>query len=238
MLRAAVVERDKEKRAFIVAAVEALHMDIQVSDFSNKYDFEEHLDEDATSYDILLLNTTIMKEGDGIEVAADIRSRNSKIMIAFVTESTRYYPEAFAVFATGYLLYPFEVGNLHNCITFFYEKTQKERRSSVMIKERGGNYRRIFTRYIKYIESSNREVYIHLEDGSEVATYAKLNELEESLPHNGQFLRCHQSYLVNMYFVEEYGKGCFNVDNLEIPISRKYQQIAKEAYYEYMFEKM
>lgn len=233
MLRAAIVEKAKDKQEYIAKAVKALNMDIQVEVFGNKYDFLEHLDAEATSFDILLLNTTVQQEGDGIEIASFVRSKNSRVMITFVTESTRYYAEAFSVFATGYLMYPFEMGELHNCITFYYEKTKRERRSTIMIKERGGSYRRLFTRFITYMESNNREVTIHMEDGSEIVTYAKLGEAEENLPKK-QFVRCHQSYVLNLYFVEEFGKGRFLVNGADIPVSRKFQQSAKDTYYEYV----
>lgn len=238
MLRAAIVERSREKRELIAAAVYDMNMDIQISSYSNKYDFLENLDAGATSFDIVILNTTIHVEGDGITIAQDLRKRGSKGLIAFITESQKYYPEAFSVFAAGYMLYPFEIGELHNCISFFYEKTKKERRASLMIKEKGGSYRRLFTRYITYIESNNREITVHMEDGTTIDSYAKLSEIEEVMPATGQFLRCHQSYIVNLFFVEEYGHGTFTLKGMEIPISRKFQQVSKESYYEYMFEKV
>ena len=237
MLRAAIVEPKKEKREYIKAAVEALHMDIRISDYSNKYDLLEHLDAEGSSFDILLLNTTLHHEGDGIELAGRIRAVNRKVMICFVTDSTRYYADAFSVFATGYLLYPFDIGELHNCINFYYQKSETDRRASWMVKEKGGNYRRIYCRYIRYVESANREILIHMEDGSVIESYAKLDKAVEELPDQ-LFLRCHQSYIINLYFVEEMERSCFHLQEDEIPISRKYQKLAKEAYYDYMFEKM
>lgn len=237
MLRAAIVEKSKEHRAYIRAGLEGINMGIQVSEFSNEYDYLENLNEEASSFDILMLNTTIRHEGDGIRLAAEIRARNRKVMICFVTDSQRYYAEAFSVFATGYLLYPFDISELHNCISFFYQKTSKERRASVMIKEAGGNYRRVYCRNILYLESSNRKVIFHLENGDTVESYAKLDELEEALPGK-LFFRCHQSYIINLYFVEKMETGKFMVESEEIPISRKYQKEAKETYYDYMFDKM
>ena len=143
MLRAAVIERQKERRDYNRAALESLDMDLQVSAFSNLYDFEENLDEAATSYDMILLGTTVHQEGDGLREAADLRARNRRIMLCFLTDSPNYYKEAFDVFATGYLLYPYDVSRLHNCVSFFYQKQSTERRSSWMIKETGGSYRRI-----------------------------------------------------------------------------------------------
>ena len=237
MLRAAIVEKSKEHREYIRSGLQGLNIEIQVSEFSNEYDYLENVGEEASAFDILLLNTTIRHEGDGIRLAAEIRSRNRKVMICFITDSQRYYAEAFSVFATGYLLYPVDISELHNCISFFYQKTSKERRASVMIKEAGGSYRRVYCRNIVYIESVNRKVIFHLENGDTIESYAKLGELEESLPGK-LFFRCHQSYIINLYFVEKMETGKFQFPSVDIPISRKYQREARDMYYDYMFEKM
>ena len=213
------------------------NLDIQVSEFTNEYDYLENLNEDASSFDILILNNTIRHEGDGLKLAANIRARNRKVMICFITDSQRYYAEAFSVFATGYLLYPFDVSELHNCITFFWQKPNMERRASLMLKEAGGSYRRVYCRNILYVESANRKVILHMEDGESMESYAKLDELEQQLPGK-LFFRCHQSYIISMYFVEKMDASKFVVQSHEIPISRKYQRAAREVYYDYMFEKM
>ena len=237
MLRAAIVEKSKEHREYIRAGLAGVDMDIQVSEFTNEYDYLENLNEDASSFDILLLNTTIRHEGDGLQLAADIRARNRKVMICFITDSQRYYAEAFSVFATGYLLYPFDVSQLQNCITFFWQKPDIERRASLMLKEAGGSYCRVYCRNITYVESANRKVILHMENGDVLESYAKLDELEQQLPGK-LFFRCHQSYIISLYFVEKMDSAKFIVKSEEIPISRKYQRAAREFYYDYMFEKM
>lgn len=168
MLRAAIVEKSKEHREYIRASLTGINMDIQVSEYADEYDYLDDLNEDASSFDILLLNTTIHREGDGLELAAKVRARSRKVMICFITDSQRYYAEAFSVFATGYLLYPFDVSELHNCITFFWQKPTMERRASLMLKEAGGSFRRVYCRNILYVESANRKVILHLENGETI----------------------------------------------------------------------
>ena len=85
MLRAAIVEKSKEHREYIRASLTGINMDIQVSEYADEYDY------------LLLLNTTIHREGDGLELAAKVRARSRKVMICFITDSQRYYAEAFAV---------------------------------------------------------------------------------------------------------------------------------------------
>ena len=76
-----------------------------------------------------------------------------------------------------------------------------------------------------------------MEDGGSMESYAKLDELEQQLPGR-LFFRCHQSYIISLYFVEKMDASKFVVQSHEIPISRKYQRAAREVYYDYMFEKL
>ena len=71
MLRAAIVEKSKEHREYIRASLTGINMDIQVSEYADEYDYLDDLNEDASSFDILLLNTTIHREGDGLEPQGD-----------------------------------------------------------------------------------------------------------------------------------------------------------------------
>ena len=79
-----------------------------------------------------------------------------------------------------------------------------ERRASLMLKEVGGSFRRVYCRNILYVESANRKVILHLENGETIESYAKLDELEQQLPGR-LFFRCHQSYIISLYFVEKNG---------------------------------
>ena len=56
MLRAAIVEKSKEHREYIRASLTGINMDIQVSEYADEYDYLDDLNEDASSFDILLLN--------------------------------------------------------------------------------------------------------------------------------------------------------------------------------------
>lgn len=237
MLRAAICQKNKEKREYILSAIQALDFDIDVQEFRNIYDFKDIFDAQNTAFDIIVLDTSIQQEGDGLTLAGHIRKLNGKVMILFVTDSEQYYAQAFKVFATGYLLYPFDVKEIENCIAFYNQKTKTERRASWMVKGKGGNWCRIFCRNILFVESDNRQVILHLDDGTIVESYAKLSQAEQELPDKG-FLRCHQSYIVNLYYVDEIKNGKFWIQGKEIPISRKYQKLAKEGYYDYMFSKL
>lgn len=237
MIRVAICQKKKDMREYIKAALEMMEEELQMVEFSNLDDLKENMDPQWTSFDMVVLDTSVQKKCDGLSFAAKLRSKNKSAGIVFVTESKAYYAEAFRVFALGYLLYPFDAKELQNCVYFFNHKPYAERRSTWMIKEKGSNWCRIYCRNIVYIESHNRDIVIHLEDGTQKHSRIKLNDAEERLSAYN-FLRCHQSYIVNLHFVDEMLSNSFHVQSREIPISRKYQKQVKEAYYNYMFSKM
>lgn len=237
MFRLAICEKETEERNYIRAAVDSMEEDISVCEFRNLDDLKENLDENSSSFDMILLNTTFRQEGDGLDFATCVRRNNGKVGLVFITKSEEYYARAFRVFATGYLVYPFDARELQNCIKFFNRETNFERRASIMIKEKGGKWCRIFSRNILFVESDNRDIRIHLEDGTEKISHQKLSQVQSQLS-GPNFVRCHQSYLVNLYFVDEMVSGEFTLEYFTVPISRKYQKEAKEAYYQYMFSKI
>ena len=60
---------------------------------------------------------------------------------------------------------------------------------------------------------------MHCRDGQSYVIYKRLTNIEHEL-NDARFLRCHQSYLVNMNHVEGFvGSDCV-IHNVHIPVSR------------------
>ncbi|MGL4799712.1 MAG: PAS domain S-box protein [Cellulosilyticaceae bacterium] len=88
---------------------------------------------------------------------------------------------------------------------------------------------------IEYIESNLKKIRIYLIDGLIVEGYGALNQLEQQIPDKGSFLRCYQSYIINMKYAEldEEQQQFVMTSGAEIPIrKRQYLQI-KQMYYNY-----
>ena len=85
---------------------------------------------------------------------------------------------------------------------------------------------------IKYIESNKRIAIIHEVDIKR-KIYAKLNELEEILPR--QFVRCHQSYIINLEKVRELNAHEFVLNTGErIPVSQLKYKETKNSFLQYL----
>ena len=91
MFRMAICEKETEKRNYLMAAVSTIAEDISAREFRNLDDLKESMDEAGSSFDMILLNTTIHREGDGLDFAAWVRRKNVKVGFVFITKSQEYY---------------------------------------------------------------------------------------------------------------------------------------------------
>lgn len=73
----------------------------------------------------------------------------------------------------------------------------------------------------------------HKTDGSILQCRGKLKDFEKQLD-DSTFLRCHQSFIVNMERVTGAENDSFHIGEHVIPISRSYNRNAHEKYEEYL----
>ena len=100
----------------------------------------------------------------------------------------------------------------------------KSKRKSIIIP-----YREII-----HLESDNKVVYIYTTTQGAVKVYNKLDTLEKELKDE-RFLRCHQSYLVNMQYVAGLVDSDFiMIDNRMIPIRKSGRKLIVKRYEDYL----
>lgn len=82
-------------------------------------------------------------------------------------------------------------------------------------------------RDVVYVESDRRHVVIHSRDATH-RVYGKLSVLLDGLP--GYFVRCHQSYAINLDYVERLSAEAVLLATGEsIPVSRRWRTAVREA---------
>ena len=87
---------------------------------------------------------------------------------------------------------------------------------------------------IIYMESDNKVVYIHTTKQGEVKVYGKLDSFEEQIK-DVRYLRCHQSYLVNLDYVAGLVDSDFIMLNDDmIPIRKTGRKLLIKKYEEFM----
>ena len=81
---------------------------------------------------------------------------------------------------------------------------------------------------IYYLESQRRKIIAHMVE-DQVEFYGRLDALEELLGPSG-FLRCHQSYLVNLRYIRQLGSSSLTLPhNCSLPVSRPYLKSLRSA---------
>lgn len=104
------------------------------------------------------------------------------------------------------------------------------------ILENKKNTRRIAYSDILYVMSDKRKVIIYQPNGKTDSLYCKLDEMERQL--DDRFIRCHQSYLINVQYIRGIDTdGFLMVDDIFVPISRKNFWTAKRRYIGYIKER-
>ncbi len=136
---------------------------------------------------------------DGLEAARQIKAECPKVHIVLVTAYVNYALDGYKVKASRFLLKDDLEQTLQECMDDIQREIQREER----VVEFGfveGNVR-LRVDDIIYIETS-RHKNVFYTQGQTFSIYKKMDELEEELKGMG-FVRIHQSFLINMKYIEK-----------------------------------
>lgn len=172
---------------------------------------------------------------NGIETAKTVRSYDLFVPIIFMSHSEEYYREAFDVYAFNYILKPIELKALEHILYPLKCKWGEKDERVLHFRYRSQVYT-IRHNQITYISSSLHTVNFHMVDGRVIHCRGKLTDFAEQL-ENSTFLRCHQSFYVNMEEISAMKNDSFMLKESIIPISRSYSREAHAAYTRYLKER-
>lgn len=109
----------------------------------------------------------------GMEIARELRRRNRKMLLIFVTALEEHVFQAFDVGASHYLVKPFSdeifAEVMANAVRQYQEQTQSLGEPYFLIKM-GGVHTRVRWRDVLYAEVFNRKVLIHTVHGDAEST--------------------------------------------------------------------
>ncbi len=151
--------------------------------------------EDGSYFDLIFLDI-FMAQVHGLDIARSLRDHGYGGKIVFLTSSPDFAVESYEVEAAGYLLKPHDFRKISKLLDRLLKFPEK---GVLQLKRRNTVYSVPYNE-IAYVESFNNVCILHKSDGSHFTVYRRLSELEKQLD-DGCFLRCHQSYIVNMSFV-------------------------------------
>ena len=190
------------------------------------YDMEEGAYFDITFLDIY------MEDIMGNEIAHKLRAMGYRGEIVFFTASPDYAIESYDVDAGGYLLKPLDYGKLKMVMDRI---TRHIAPSTYQIRHRT-TVTKVAYHEILYIESSNSKCIIHTESDGTYTVYKTLNTIEKELGDR-RFMRCHQSFLVNMDHIKQVEKQFLLSNGDIVPIRQRGVKQVRQAYMDYTASK-
>ena len=189
MIKIALCDDNEIERGILKNVVEGLLIDIgysaQVFEFSSGEKLLRNYS--RGDYDVIFLDVQ-MKQLDGIET----------------TSSEAYMKEGYDIHALAYLLKPYRVEKVRETLEYYLKKYDvKKQDEKTEMLEVTIQQKKIFIRQrdIYFLESMGRVVSIYCKNGV-FKVYSRLGELEEKLDSD-MFLRCNQSYIVNILWVSD-----------------------------------
>lgn len=157
-----------------------------------------------------------------------------KPIIILTTAYSEYAVDAFTIGVSDYLLKPitFErfmlsIERINDLLDAKTDKTD-ETEKIIFIKE-GQKTHKINLDELLYIKSSGDYITLFFKD-KKMTIYERLKNILLQLPQN-QFIRIHNSYIVNINHVESMDKNAALIDSTSLPISDTYK-VAIKVYFE------
>lgn len=188
--------------------------------------------ESGRKYDLYLLDV-LMPGMSGIDAAQALAEDKDHPVVVFITSSLESAVEGYRVEAAGFILKPVEEESFWSTMERVVRRRLGVKKAVLSLVHNRVNVELPLER-LAWFENRLHRVFVKLTDGEVLSVNQKLSELQLVLEPHSQFLRCHQSYLVNLDYVDKLEDSCFYMrDGQMIPISRNFYKQSKNAYYHY-----
>lgn len=238
-MRALIVDDERRARESIARAIQLYTPQVTVV---AKADGVQTAIEAIQKYkpDLLFLDIRL-EDGNGFDILHQIKTE--KIAVIFITAYSEYAIKALKVSAIDYILKPIDAEEFVAAIEKAEKRVQEQQldaRVALFLQqmERKEPIRRITLKTVDsihiilisdivYCQGDRSYTTFYLSNNKEIMVSKNLREYEEMLPEN-QFIRTHQSYLVNLDYVARYDKSnniMMTTKNQSIPVSTRKKEI-------------
>ena len=182
----------------------------------------EHIRTGATT-DVCILDI-IMPGMDGIELARRLREAGFAGDIVFLSTSKDYGPQTYEVRAFHYLIKPPTPEGVRQVLDDIKARRDKDDRAGLTLRT-AGVARFVLFRDIEYAEVTRNYVTFSLLNGKAIEIRSTFTEVAPQLLGDDRFVRCHQSYIVNMDAIASMTtREIATVSGARIPIAKSYAE--------------
>ena len=230
MLRIAIVEDTADDRARLKDYLEKISNECgETSRITEFFDGAAFLESYRPDYDLVLMDIE-MPHLNGMETARELRMRDARVLLIFITNIAQYALNGYEVDALDYMLKPVN----YYALALKLKKAQRilrERTGGSMMLPFDGVLRRTPIQSILYVEVSDHKLCYHTYDGESHLT-GSMKELEQSLA-SSHFVRCNNCYLVNLAHVSSVSTDTVWVESDALKISRPKRKTFMQALSDY-----
>lgn len=217
-------------------------MNTIIQQMNEKFQIKEYQDISQVLNDLhtfssltIFIIDIILGHQNGINLANDIIDKIKDAQIIFISSFLEKATDVYDVEHCYFVYKPEMSKRLSKAIKKAFENIELVHQELVLeLKDR---IEIIKTNEIKYLERDKRTTYIHCQNDT-IKTSLKIKELLSLLPC--MFIRCHNSYIVNLNQIKEYKRECFILNDKDltvIPISRTYHQDVRDQFHKHILDK-
>jgi len=141
--------------------------------------------------DVLILDINLNSDMSGIDLAQEIRKKNKKVYLIFLTGHLEYSLIAYSVKTFDYLPKPITLERLEVTLNRLLDDLSNTSNNRFIRLDKKTI---INQKEINYIKRDGMKLVFCTNSG-EYETYNSFNKIENLLPEN--FVRCHKSYMAN-----------------------------------------
>ena len=179
------------------------------------------------TFDLYFLDIDFGAKMNGYELAKELRQTDPDAMLIFVTNYDTYLKEGYELNVLRYFNKPVPEDKLKQVLELCAARLKEKQQShTIRFSE---NERPVPVRSILYIEYSNHRLLIYTVSGEHrsVRYRESFADFCAALPENTVFLRCHQSFVVNMDHIQSFTASFITMDDGSVvPVSRGYKEAA------------
>ncbi|MDO5396818.1 MAG: response regulator [bacterium] len=199
MINIAVIDDNKEFAYNLKSQIKkCMNIACRIDIFENSAVFFESIGSGSV-YHILFMDILLNHE-NGIDAAQQARKILIDINIIFISVEKSFFMDVYEVNHTYFLTKPIDFTHLKKAI-------------NISLENINANSLTIFCKNSPIVLSLNKITFIegfakvsiaHCSDGSSIRIPSPLRELDEPLKNHTDFIRTHQSYIVNLQFMKKY----------------------------------
>ena len=172
---------------------------------------------------------------NGITAVQKLLKQCPGVQVIYVTGHVEYCTRVYRTSHVYFLTKPLQTEDFDDALGKALENLERRIARPFGVKV-GGRIMRVLPADIEFVESDRRTVRIHLA-GQVIEAYESLGGIARKLPDS--FVQCHKSFLVNMDKIAEMRSDQIDLlSGATVPISQKRSRITREAFMDFLRERL